>query len=49
MSPFGVINNLVFSQGFLNNMLLLQEVEKGCWPKFGVLIFNLALFIEHCS
>jgi hypothetical protein len=31
------------------NKLLLQEVEKGCGPKFGVLIFNLALFIEKAG
>jgi hypothetical protein len=28
-------------------MLLLQEVEEGCGPKFGVLIFNLALEKWH--
>ena len=27
-------------------MLPFQEVEKGCVPKFGVLIFNLALVIK---
>ena len=46
-----------FSQGFLNggkiifsNLIFLvvpfQKVEKGCVPKFGVLIFNLALVIK---
>ena len=31
---------------FIFLVLPFQEVEKGCVPKFGVLIFNLALVIK---
>ena len=46
-----IYSNLIFL------VLPFQKVEKGCVPKFGVLIFNLALVIKkvaslswkHCS
>ena len=38
-----IFSNLIFL------VLPFQEVEKGCVPKFGVLIFNLALVIKKWS
>ena len=35
-----IFSNLIFL------VLPFQKVEKGCVPKFGVLIFNLALVIK---